>query len=1271
MKKFKNIFLFNNKKNTSLFLFNMIIFLKIINYCLLSKCDREKPFLKSEACEPTCTTDEINKGKCIIENDIIKTQWLNNIINIGGTGFMYANIFTTERNNLYYLVSSFPSSNLRIFYILNSEGYGFLNKNNPHYSILIDDPDKKGRYESEIFTIKLHSVYDYKEYLISIPLGSLNVELYDFYEGKIYYNLLENVFGPLLNVHNDIGAHLKLNLYSNENINTYLIGLIAYNYFNGVEEPNFYLKKINFKSLDIKNIIPNYETKNIKCSRSKIVSCYETLKNFIVCFFLNENYEYIMIVYSYELEEKTKIIIDIANSNEGYEEKFFKCIHFFGETGVFGYFTNEENPIFVFKFKKYLSDNNEIIDFYKNFSQLKIKNYFFFHEKISMCDMCKIEDKKFYFISTSLNKDILYIILIYNYKKEDFVERIYSIKNQNLYNFLFHLSIRITLYKNYLALASNNYYLSDQSSYSSLIIFSYPNSTEVNIELSEYLYKNNNIKIYNLTLELNGEYIIENNIFGYIYSGVQIIENCDELKDIYLANLDNEHIDNYFLPQKEKIKLIIPKQNSYEPFICKIKYACVVTEPEYSEYKNYPQEIIDTGETNKEEQFYESQKKKYIGKYSFYNLNLKYKLTAINCENNCDFCYSENKKKCLSCHYINKQNNECLAECNANDFFNESCNINNNNEYVKDDMIKNIKNSIENNNLKPLIENIIDGDKKDIIIKDNDTHYQVTSTENQKNNKDNNKSKIILGECEKILKEKYEIDINLPLLIFKIDYFKPGSLIPIIGYEIFHPKNYSKLDLNYCKNVLINFDIPCSIDENNLFKYDPDNEYYKDECYPYTTQNGTDILLNDRHIEYNDNNLSLCENNCVFNRYELQDKITKCECEIKTKQILISELINRKDILYNNFTNQTLFSNMVSMKCYYTLFTKEGLYKNIGSYILIFTYILFIISTFIFYKCGYILIEKKIQEIIDLKENKINKRNSHKFKGKKKKKFKIGEIVNEQNNQQKNESISNVSKSNSKLDIKSHNILINSHKIVPLNSPEITSNKKRKIYNDYDLNNFPYKKALQFDKRTFFDFYISLLKTKHPLIFSFIPIKDYNLIIIKIDLFFLFFSIYNFINALFFNESIIHKIYEDQGKYNLKYLLPQILYSFLISHFLSLIIKYFFLTERNIYEIKNEKNLDNIEHKAEKEKRIIIIKYIIFYISCFIFLTFLWYYIASFGSVYQNTQIYLIKNTLISFGISFIYPFVINLIPCFLRIFSLKDSNREFIYKMSIIFQLI
>ena len=177
--------------------------------------------------------------------------------------------------------------------------------------------------------------------------------------------------------------------------------------------------------------------------------------------------------------------------------------------------------------------------------------------------------------------------------------------------------------------------------------------------------------------------------------------------------------------------------------------------------------------------------------------------------------------------------------------------------------------------------------------------------------------------------------------------------------------------------------------------------------------------------------------------------------------------------------------------------------------------------------------------------------------------------------------------------------------------------------------------------------------------------------IIKFDLFFLSFSFYCFINALFFDEITIHKIYEEKGNYNFIYLAPHISYSFIISHTMYIIIKYLSLSERNICEIKNEQNFEKANDKIYNVKKCIKIKYISFFLLSLLFLIFFWYYLSSFGAVYQNSQIYLIKNILISFGFALTFPFIIILFACIIRIYSLNIRSRECMYKLSKFFQFI
>ena len=138
-----------------------------------------------------------------------------------------------------------------------------------------------------------------------------------------------------------------------------------------------------------------------------------------------------------------------------------------------------------------------------------------------------------------------------------------------------------------------------------------------------------------------------------------------------------------------------------------------------------------------------------------------------------------------------------------------------------------------------------------------------------------------------------------------------GLLIPIIGYEVFDPVNKSKLNLSYCEDVVINYNIPVSINEDEISKYDPNSDYYNDECSTSTSEDGTDITLTDRQKEYNDNNMSLCENKCNFTQYNISSKKSICMCEINSKIYTISEILKSKDTVskYFNIENTTELSS--------------------------------------------------------------------------------------------------------------------------------------------------------------------------------------------------------------------------------------------------------------------------------------------------------------------------------------------------------------------------
>ena len=115
--------------------------------------------------------------------------------------------------------------------------------------------------------------------------------------------------------------------------------------------------------------------------------------------------------------------------------------------------------------------------------------------------------------------------------------------------------------------------------------------------------------------------------------------------------------------------------------------------------------------------------------------------------------------------------------------------------------------------------------------------------------------------------------------------------------------------------------------------------------------------------------------------------------------------------------------------------------------------------------------------------------------------------------------------------------------------------------------------------------------------------------------------------------------------------------------------RYFFLTENNIEELKGEikKNNKNLEEKVKKLIKKFKIKFILFFIIVFIILFFIWFYISCFCGVYKNTQTHLIRDALLSFFIAHVYTFITCLLPAVIRIVSLKaeKKNKAYLYNIS------
>ena len=668
----------------------------------------------------------------------------------------------------------------------------------------------------------------------------------------------------------------------------------------------------------------------------------------------------------------------------------------------------------------------------------------------------------------------------------------------------------------------------------------------------------------------------------------------------------------------------------------------------------------------------------------------------------------DNKTIC-DAHYFYKNilTNKCQKECNYDEFINEIC-------YIFDLNENNILNVTQD--IRNIIKSLNINKNTNLVVKGNNALYQIISSEAMTQNKNKSISIIDFSKCEEILKNEEKIDY---ILILKVDIHLSNSTNIVLKYEVYNPYTLKKLDLSICNKVKINTLIPYSLtgkyvdlySELNELGYDlnnPNDSFYNDICCPFTTENKTDILLYDRKMNYY-KNTTFCEEGCTYKEYDYIEGRVKCECLIKTDfDGNIDNIQFYSNLVLNTFFKIDHFSNIIVLKCYKLVFSKLGLDKNYGSCIFLFILAVYIILMIFFYLNFKSEVLRIFNTIIEKKyKNSVSSPIKNKYNRKAKKhsscmisKDKIAELVrgkimsndnlkihkkhqkskfdrlNFKIKKERKNSINNSSKEIFNSKNKSNTFSV-SDKIFKFNNKMSTlkndiinhksknKNKIKKIksllykFSNDELNSLKYEDAIEFDKRTYFEYYMSLIRQKQLIIFSFFNKNDYNLFSIKLSLFLFSFSLYFTVNTLFFTDETMHKIYENQGLLEYYFYLLHIIYSTFISAFITLILKMLALSNKNMLKIKRIKGKRNALMESVKLIKELNVRFNIYYIISFVLLIFFWYFISAFCAVYKNTQIILFENTLSSFALSLLYPFGLYLLPGMFRIPALRAKSKD------------
>ena len=671
---------------------------------------------------------------------------------------------------------------------------------------------------------------------------------------------------------------------------------------------------------------------------------------------------------------------------------------------------------------------------------------------------------------------------------------------------------------------------------------------------------------------------------------------CLKNEDDILSNILNEKIDVYCNDNDsyhENINKCYSKDSRFDN-----KYICDICGKNYN-IKNF----ISNGNDSP-----------YINCFleiEGYYLNLN-NLNYIPCYSSCKECNQNGDNhthNCIRCkeeyiYEINISNSNYknyyinnfikINKTEINTYYFESTLIFKDTNYISDTVL-NEKNKYPFENQTEIILNVIDklitnfnitelnsGLDKTIIL--NNKQIILTTTSNQKNNEEENNITMDLGQCEDILKNNYNISNNSSLFILQVISEEKGMKIPKMEYEIYYPLNNNeelkKLNLTYCKDIKIDISISVKID-GQLDKYNSSSDYYNNICYKTTSESGTDISLNDRRNEFVNNNFSLCEENCELTDYDYKKEKAKCSCDIKTNISSYDDIKFNKNDFFKSFTDIKNIMNIEVMKCYKTVLKLKELKKNYGFLIVAFIIIFYFITLLIFIIKSNASFKNEIKNIIwALKFNEIPFKNNKAIKKKIIINNKIKINKKKKNYSQKKDKIIFNKDNKSKIKNNSKAILLNFEDNL---SRKLAKNKNEKMYSnnisienilktkEFELNSLDYEEALKTDHRNYCQYYYHLLIYNHPISFSFASYNDYNIQIIKKFLFLFSFCSDFTINALFFTDETIHKIYEDKGKFNFLYQIPQILYSTLIGKIIDILIKNLALSQDIIIDLKGEK----------------------------------------------------------------------------------------------------
>jgi hypothetical protein len=634
------------------------------------------------------------------------------------------------------------------------------------------------------------------------------------------------------------------------------------------------------------------------------------------------------------------------------------------------------------------------------------------------------------------------------------------------------------------------------------------------------------------------------------------------------------------------------------------------------------------------------------------NYVLSSKKTCEKCNDRSVWYFESNIINCInsescpdSLPYFNKDTLECVNDCNIFDDNPACIKCENDQKQIYNECIKE-ENNLEEENLEE--EKI---KEKTIVFTEKYPSNNPKATH------------IDLGECENILKEKYQISE----LVIKITETNEGKLTNKVNYNIYDKKG-NKLDKSICNDIPITFSyLLTNTEKLNLEEgkklskigidiYDKNDEYFHNFCLNTDIGIGTDIIVKDRQTDIFVE-AEFCNDGCKYKGIDFKTNRVECECNNNNDE--------KKDNNKRKSTIMELIDDNFNYKiviCYEYILNRNSYKNNWGFLFCLIIFFCCLICTFLHYRKTSKILKTKIYSYISLPKqyNKNNNLKPNPQKRKKKEEKTKKEKINI--NRKKNIKLSNQEIIYNK-NIYSTPRTMKSKENQNSTERQLNSKKTVKpkiiVEEDIDYEEMNYFNAIYEDKRSILSITYASFLSKVEIIKILFLSKKFDILYISISSF-LFGIIVDFtINAFLFSDVIISQKYKS-GNNKLRFITSESLS--ILSDILGNIFCFFLFQLINFHialEILQKEIKINykIVKKFVKCERIIKIRLFIYFFLQFLFLCFFMYYIIIFCSLYKYSQLALFKNYLFGVITHIIYSLVISLVISILRFISLKYKN--------------